>query len=327
MSQLLKSLPVYALKNIILIGSGSIIAQYFYSRYRNNDEIKLLCISRKNNGAILNSNHILHDFSLPFNIHSHNIIVSQIRAILDLSCETSLCLFAWSGTPRTSLDPQLSEFIKADNSNIVNNLSFLIKDLDLTQIIFLSSAGGIYDNDNESLHNEMSIPCPATPYGLQKLKAESMLGFIATKLKVPLCIYRVTCAYGFNKFCPDQGVLNKWIFDGLLHGKINLYNSLDSELNFISYDQISYAMDVAINLRLCGIFNLGTSSSTSLRTIYNLVIRQIPNISVNILGDKRRYLNVDCTRLTSLSGHEIESNIELDSRSIFNTIALSIDQT
>ena len=54
---------------------------------------------------------------------------------------------------------------------------------------------------------------------------------IFDKYKIPLCIYRVSCAYGFNQYCPDQGVLNKWIFDGLQSGEINIYNSLDSELN------------------------------------------------------------------------------------------------
>lgn len=314
------------MKNVIIIGSNSIIAQNFYSCQQHNDKIKLLRISRQNNAATVSSNHIQYDLSRPYSVDFHEILVAQIRTIIDLSHETVMCLFAWSGTPRSSADPSLSESIKLHNYNIIKSFSFLIKDLDLSQIIFLSSAGGIYNNDNASSHNESSIPSPATPYGFQKLEAESMLGQIAKKLKVPLCVYRVSCAYGFNISCPDQGVMNKWIFDGLLHRKLNLINCLDSELNFISYDQISKAIDLGINLYLSGIFNIGTSSSTSLRHIYNLIVNRIPDIRVNIMGKKRRILNVDCSRFKAASGCEFDPIIEDDFSVIFNTICLAINQ-
>lgn len=314
------------MKNIIIIGSNSIIAQNFYSYQQYNNKIKLLQISRKNIPAKERSNFIFYDFSRPYNDGLHQNLVAQIGTIIDLSQETVMCLFAWSGTPRSSEDPSLSGSIKIDNHNIIENFSFLTQDLDLSQIIFLSSAGGIYDNGNASFHNESSIPRPATPYGFQKLKAESMLGQLAKKLKVPLCSYRISCAYGFNSLCPDQGVLNKWIFDSLLHGEINLYNCLDSELNFISYNQISHMIGLGINLRLSGIFNLGTSSSTSLRQIYNLVVNQIPDIRVNILGKKRRILNVDCSRFNAASGCEFDPKIEDDFFLIHDAIRLTINQ-
>ena len=123
-----------------------------------------------------------------------------------------------------------------------------------------------------------------------------MLGEIAKELKVPLCTYRVSCAYGFNKFCPDQGVLNKWIFDGLLYGQINLYNCLDSELNFISYHQISNAFDLGIKLRLNGLFNISTSGSTSLRQIYNWFSIRFRHKDQHI-RHKKRSLNIDCPNL------------------------------
>ena len=312
------------MKNIIIVGSNSIIAQNFYSDRQYDNEIKLLRISRKNNPSEGSINHILHNLSHPYHVDSHDNLIAQIRSALDLSNETIICLFAWSGTPRISADPSLSESIKLENENILTNFISLIKDLDISQIIFLSSAGGIYNNYKASSHNERSIPSPVTPYGLQKLRAESMLGEVARDLKVPLCTYRVSCAYGFNKFCPDQGVLNKWIFDGLLHGEIKLYNCLDSELNFISYYQISSAFALGIKLGLSGIFNISTSGSTSLRRIYNLVANQIPDLKVNILGTRKRCLNIDCSKFEAASGCKFESRIEDDFSMIFNTIRSTI---
>jgi nucleoside-diphosphate-sugar epimerase len=306
-------------KNIIIVGSNSIIAQNFCSEQQR-DEFKFLRISRNENIINANSKHILYDLSRPFSIDDHESLLAQIRSSIDLNLDRVLCLFAWSGTPRSSTNLSLSEAIKLDNYNILTNTLSLIRDLDLSQIVFLSSAGGIYNNDEASSHNERSTPRPATPYGLQKLNAESMLAQFARKLQVPFCAYRISCAYGFNRFCPDQGVLNKWIFDGLLHGEINIYNSLDSELNFVGYDQLSRAFELGIKLNLQGIFNIGTSYSTSLSRIYIAVTNRIPDLRVNIVDTKKRYLNIDCAKFKAATGFEFESKIEHDFSVIFNTI-------
>ena len=303
------------------------LARNFYSHQCYINKSKLLRVSRKNYDSQLSSDHILYDLSHPYDIDLHQDLVSQIRSAIDLKQDTVICLFAWSGTPRTSADPNISEAFRRDNYNIVNNFSYLINDLDISQIIFLSSAGGIYSDDETSIHDESSIPRPATPYGCQKLEAEAMLERISDKYKVPLCIYRVSCAYGFNEFCPDQGVLNKWIFDGLLRGEIDIYNSLESELNFISYEQISVALELGIDLCLSGIFNVCTSSSISLMDIYNLVVHRIPNIRLNILGTKKRALNVDCSRFSAASGREFEPAIENDFPTLYATICSFINKS
>ena len=308
------------MKNIIIIGSNSVIARDFFLHQQRINKNNFLRISRRAYDNPSNSNHILYDFSRPYDVMSYQNLLSKIRSFLDPSLDTVICLFAWSGTPRTSADLSLSDSIRRDNLNIINNLLYLVNDLDVSQSIFLSTAGGIYNNNEISAHNELSPPNPATPYGFQKLDAESTLVNISDKNNIPLCIYRVSCAYGFNQYCPDQGVLNKWIFDGLQRGEINIYNSLDSELNFISYHQISHAFDLGINLCLNGIFNLCSSSSVSLMHIHNLVTNKIPNLKSNILGTSKRVLNVDGSTFRAVSGCEFPSTIDEDFQYLYSTI-------
>ena len=308
------------MKNIIIIGSNSVIARDFYLHQQRINENNFLRISRKAYDTGLNSDHISFDFSRPYDVKSYQNLLSKIRSILDLTLDTVICLFAWSGTPRTSADASLSDSIRRDNLNIINNFLNLVNDLDVSQSIFLSSAGGIYNNNATTSHNELSLPNPATPYGFQKLDAESTFLNIFDKYKIPLCIYRVSCAYGFNQYCPDQGVLNKWIFDGLQSGEINIYNSLDSELNFISYHQISLAFDLGIDLCLNGVFNLCASSSISLMHIYNLVTNKIPDLRCNILGTSKRVLNVDGSKFRDVSGCHFPSTIDDDFPCLYSTI-------
>ena len=307
------------MKNIIIIGSNSIIVQDF-STYQRCHTFNFLHISRKNNLTSTHCKQILQDLSRPFNSISHENLLAEIRSSIDLNLDTVLFLSAWSGTPRSSSDPSLSEAIKAENNNLLINFSCLIKDLDLTQIIFLSSAGAIYDNDEVCAQDENFVPRPVSPYGLQKLEAESALASLAEEINIPLCIFRISCAYGLNRSCPDQGVLNKWIFDGLLKGEINIYNSLDSELNFISFDQLAMAFELAIELNIQGIFNIGTSDSTSLSQIYNAVVDAIPGVKTNIIETKQRSLSIDSAKFKSVSGLEFKAKIEEDFTAIFSAI-------
>lgn len=310
------------MKNVILIGANSIIAQNFSSQC---DAFNFLHVSRKSNHISAHSNHIFYDLSLPFEASAYKQFVVQIRSSIDFSLHTVVCLFAWSGTPRTSSDPELSELIRGNNCTILDNISRLISDINVKQVLFLSSAGGIYDNDVSLVHDESSPPKPVTPYGIQKLWAESMLTRMAGELNVPVCIYRVSCVYGFNRSLPDQGVLNKWIFDSLLKGEINVYNSLDSELNFISFAQLSKSLELGIELCLSGVYNIGTSSSTYLSKVYDAVISTVPNLKVVFLDSKKRALNIDCVKFNSASGVVFDAQIEIDFFDVFNSVKSLID--
>ena len=307
------------MKNIIIIGSNSAILQNFSTHQRCN-AFRFLHISRQNNAVNTHCKHILHDLSRPFTSISRENLLSEIRSSIDFNLDTVLLLSAWSGTPRSSSDPSLSETIKVENYILLKNFSFLIKNLPLAQIIFLSSAGAIYANDLTCAQDENSIPRPVTPYGLQKLEAESMIASFAEEMKIPFCIFRISCAYGLNRSCPDQGVLNKWIFDGLLNGEINIYNSLDSELTFISFDQLAKSLELGIKLNIQGIFNIGTANPTSLSQIYNAVVDAIPEVKTNIIGTKKRSLNIDIAKFKSVSGLEFKANIEDDFTAIFSAI-------
>ena len=307
------------MKNVIVLGSNSIIVQNF-STYQRCNSFKFLHISRKNNLVSTHCKQILQDLSRPFTRISHENLLEEIRASIDLNLDTVLLLSAWSGTPRSSSDPSFSETIKAENNNLLINFSCLIKDLDLAQIVFLSSAGGIYANDVTCAQDENFVPRPVSPYGFQKLEAESKLASLAEEMMIPLCIFRISCAYGINRSFPNQGVLNKWIFDGLLKGEINIYNSFDSELNFISFDQLAKAFEVGIELNIQGIFNIGTANPTSLFQIYNAVVDAIPDVKTNILGTKKRSLNIDTMKFKSVSGLEFKAMIEDDFTSIFSAI-------
>ena len=123
------------MKNIIIIGSNSVIARDFFLHQQRINKNNFLRISRRSYDNASNSDHIFYDFSRPYDVKSYQNLLSKIRSFLDPSLDTVICLFAWSGTPRTSADLSLSDSIRRDNLNIINNLLYLVNDLDVSQCI------------------------------------------------------------------------------------------------------------------------------------------------------------------------------------------------
>ena len=303
---------------MILCGSSSILAESFYARCSH--RYNIVNISRSNSNKNLIPDCIEFDFSSEFNREVLDDLLWSIRSRMVDSSEVVLCLFAWAGTPRTSSDPAKKTIIEGYNNNIVRNFSLLAQSLCPSHICFLSSAGGLYDGTLNTIYNESSLPLPASPYGKQKLMAESLMSSLAINLSSTLCTFRICCAYGLNLKFPDQGVLNKWLFDGLKRGEINIYNNLSSTLNFISFEQISVAIELSVDSSLDGIYNLGSCRSTSLSCVYKSVQELIPTVRSNYIDNSLRYLNVDCTKFQQATGLSFESDVCRDAPYIYSKI-------
>ena len=91
--------------------------------------------------------------------------------------------------------------------------------------------------------------------------------------------------------------INKWLYSAI-NEKLELYNSMTSQINFISFDQISKAIFISLKTELNGIFNIGTEFSIFLRE----VIEEIRNITKKkiIIEEKNntvRHFNLDTKNL------------------------------
>ena len=124
-------------------------------------------------------------------------------------------LFAWAGTPRASVGEN-SQVIFTANNWIISNYCRLINDVLPAQVVFVSSAGAIYQQGSEACESdETSNISPITPYGSQKLSCECSLQKICSAAGVSLASLRVSSAYGYNPSIPDQGVANVWLHSAL----------------------------------------------------------------------------------------------------------------
>ena len=150
-------------------------------------------------------------------------------------------LYSWSGTPRESVNDPNNEIWNA-NDLLIKNFLQICKVFKPFQIIFLSSADPLYEQNLERPALESDKLKPSSPYGHQKAWAEKILESFAVRNNINITTFRISPAFGFDIRFRDQGVLNKWLIAAYKNEKLTIYNSLNSKINFISFDQISEAI-------------------------------------------------------------------------------------
>ena len=300
-------------KNIIIFGKNSIIAKNFIKKASSLRSNIITISSSSNNTNDLNFN--IGKFISPKDINSLSIKIKE-KLIFR---ETVFILFSWCGVPRT-IDKKGE--IWSVNMNIIKNFLNITEVVNPSRIIFLSSAGELYPKNIKSYKfSEEEFSLPNTSYGRQKLLSEKLLADFAKFHNKEFTILRISSAYGFDKRFSDQGVINKWLYLAINEKKLELYNSKDSQINFITFDQISIAIILSIKNELNGIYNIGTELSISLGEVIK-EIRHITNkrIEIEEINNCERYLNIDTKKFSAKTGEKFDLKLRENIKLIYESI-------
>ena len=299
-------------QSIVIFGSNSVLAQNFLKNYSKQTKVvKVTRLKKSHNDITCDIGKILPQKEL-------SILIKQIRSRLIYE-RTVFVLFSWYGGPRTN---NKVEKVLNINRNIVLNFIGVCKKINPSKIIFLSSAGTLYPDDNKSKnYNELDVTSPKTFYGIQKFMAENLISDFAVENNLKFTILRIASAYGYDKRFSDQGVINKWLYSALENKSLKLFNSIDSVVNFISFKQISDAIYLSLSDGVEGIFNIGTEKSISL----NEVIDQISQVTkkkleLEIICNDKRFFNIDISKFCKITGAKFMLKLEDDIQIIYQTI-------
>ena len=303
-------------REIIIFGKSSILSKNFVKHIKKRNE-SLIFVTRQKDTA----NDIECDLSkklLPNFIREKALQIEKSSRNID----KVLILFAWSGGPRSTL---LAEDNWKINSNIIINFLEICKHLAPKRILFLSSAGAIYPQNKKKFFTELDNTLPTSNYGKQKIKAENLIKNFAKLNKIEFTILRVSSAYGYDSRFSDQGVINKWLYSTIKNKNLKLYKSKSSLINFISFEQISEAILLAINYKLNGTYNIGTKNSVTLQSIINTIsyiTKKNPNLE--IINQEVRYFNIDVRKFYKETGVLFNFNLEENIKHLYKLIKLKI---
>ena len=115
---------------------------------------------------------------------------------------------------------------------------------------FLIKRRTLYPQDKEYKYKECDEIEIRNSYGKQKFIAEQLLNNFSKENNIELSILRIASAYGFDSRFSDKGVINKWIYYTIINKKLTLYNSVDSKINFISFDESQLLLIIALIMKL-----------------------------------------------------------------------------
>ena len=306
------------MKTVVVFGSNSWLAQCFLRSHAHQFS-EWISVDRANlpsSSLFSLRQQVPLDQKIP-DAHYHSLIHS-----LKDKPGLVLLFFAWSGTPRTSIGSN-SRLIYESNAWLTENYSRIVRDLVPSQVVFISSAGGLYPQDNRNICcTEECQLSPPTPYGRQKLKCEQDLANASSSLDIPIASLRVSSAYGYNKNLRDQGVANAWIHSAIASEPLKIYNSLDSLVNFIGDYQVSSVIGHVISRELSGVFNLGSMHSTSLSALLaELEILLAPDIlTLQFVKTETRNFRISSQKLYDNIGFSLPSNILIDLPKMLKTV-------
>lgn len=249
--------------------------------------------------------------------------IEYIQATLDDSRVISGCAkdadflvhFAWDTTPGTSKGQPTVE--------AVNNLlpTFrLIEELQSAgncQLIFVSSAGAVYDENPASPAGETASLHPKSYYGAGKLAVEMFLRAYSAQTAHPVVIARPSNVYGPGQRAKRQFAIVPTLMRAVHEGStFEIWGNGEATRDYLYADDFSRFFVAAIRKRWHGVsvFNLASQRSHSINHLCNLLqkvsgkklsLKYLPERGVDLHGVK-----IDCSRAKSELAWQASTELE-----------------
>jgi len=161
----------------------------------------------------------------------------------------------------------------------INVLGFLNlleagKQAGLKKVIFASSGGTIYGEQETFPASEDHPKRPASPYGVSKLTGENYLGYYHRTFAIPYVAFRYGNVYGPRQnFSGEAGVIAIFI-DQLLSGMTPVINGDGKQTrDFVYVGDVAAANLLALDTSHVGGLNIGAGAETDVATLYKRICR------------------------------------------------------
>ncbi len=205
--------------------------------------------------------------------------------------------------------------------NIINDVEITINLLDSMvknnskKIIFISSGGAIYGNNNFA-PNETTPTNPITAYGIQKNTIEKLLFMYQYNYGLDYRIIRLSNPYGkYQKPNSGQGLISTFVYNAMNNLELNIYGDGTNVRDYIYIDDaINGIINIAGDNSLYKIYNLGSGKGTSINEIVNY-IKIYVNSDVDIKNTDKRISDVksiilEISRYAKEFGNPVNIDIE-----------------
>lgn len=288
------------MKKVLILGGGGFIGGHLSHYLAGLYKIRSLARSNKN---ILDNNFIE---TIQGDWLDGNLLLSaldQVDVVIHLISTT---------LPSTSNQDPIFDV----QTNLIGSLQLfeMMSMKGVRRIIYLSSGGAIYGNQDSNLISEAVLPKPISSYAVVKLAIENYLSIFSQQFGLLPTILRVSNPYGIrsNKI-GVQGLIPTIFNQLLVNEPITLWGDGKNIRDYIYIDDLMRAIKICIDHENQGIFNIGSGVGQSSLDLIKL-IESLTGISAQLKYEPARPYDVnriilDCTKAKSLLQWEPETLI------------------
>ena len=172
----------------------------------------------------------------------------------------------------------------------VNILGFInllesCKPLGLRKVIFASSGGAIYGEQESFPASEEHPKRPASPYGVSKLAGENYLAYYQTTFGIPYVALRYSNVYGPRQNSKGEAGVVAIFTERLLAGKIPMINGDGKQTrDFVYVGDVCAANLRALETSYAGELNIGTGVETDIATLYHKICDRLGSRAAAVHG-------------------------------------------
>jgi len=174
-----------------------------------------------------------------------------------------------------SVSDSVKNPIKDAESNIIGTLQLLQSAVKcgVDKIIFASTGGAIYGEQDYFPARENHPQKPTSPYGLSKLCVEGYLRFYKEQYGLKSIIFRYGNVFGPRQNPNGEAGVVAIFYNRLLNAQAPIINGDGEQTrDYIFVRDITHANLLALNLEGSDTFNVGTGQETSVNELTHLIL-------------------------------------------------------
>ncbi len=180
-----------------------------------------------------------------------------------------LHLAAQINVPRSIADPVFDAQV-----NVLGTMNVLQQAVryGCRKVVFSSSGGAIYGEQETLLATESHAAKPLSPYGISKLCGEHYLSYFQRVSGIPVVSLRYANVYGPRQD-PDgeAGVIAIFIQKMLNNEQPIIHGNGRQTRDFVFVDDVAEANLVAMGQDAHGVYNVGTGAETSVNELFRML--------------------------------------------------------
>ncbi len=295
--------------NILVLGADGFIGSNLVKSLQKDEAYKIFTFDLFKNGVSKNINYFDDNLIM---VHGNFLNKEDLKnALKNIDY---VFHFIFLTTPGSSMNDPLMDI----NTNIVGTINLLEECVkaNVKRIIFSSSGGAIYGNENKNIYTEEDTTNPISPYAISKLAIEKYLEYFKINRGLDYLILRYANPYGPGQnITGSQGIIP--IFLNLIRQNkpITIFGDGENIRDYIFIDDlINITRSLFLKETKHKIYNVGSGKGESINKIVD-IIAEVVKHKIIIENKPARLIDVkkiilDTSRIVNETNYVLKISME-----------------